>query len=141
MTTHTMTMLPITVEQRALARSRRSLDPSFPRRHSCRPHQPRDPRRDGPRELRVAAVDVIAGEAGTVAQVLVAREAVATLAACPAEPGDADPRSRLVAARTVEHLTDDLMPEDEWKLGVSELSVHDVEIGRASCRERVSFLV
>ena len=45
----------------------------------------------GDGELRVAAVDVVAGEAGPVAEVLATAAAVAALAAGPAEPGDPDP--------------------------------------------------
>ena len=45
----------------------------------------------GDRQLGVAAVDVVAGEAGAVAEVLAARAAVAALAAGPAQPGHADP--------------------------------------------------
>ena len=45
-------------------------------------------------ELRVAAIEVVAREASTIAEVLSPVEA-ATLAARPAEPGYADPCSRL----------------------------------------------
>ena len=44
--------------------------------------------------LRVAAVDVVAGEAREVAEVLAARRAVPALAARPAEPRNAEPRAR-----------------------------------------------
>ena len=48
----------------------------------------------GDGQLGVAAVDVVAGEAGVVAEVLAAAAAVAALAVGPAEPGDADPLRR-----------------------------------------------
>ena len=47
----------------------------------------------GDRELRVAAVDVVAGELRVRAQVLAPRAAVATLAVGPREPGHADARA------------------------------------------------
>src|SRR5205085_4547202 len=55
--------------------------------------------RVGDRVLGVAAVEVVAGEARSVAEVLPAAQAVAALAARPAEPRDADaPAGRLVDA-------------------------------------------
>ncbi len=45
----------------------------------------------GDGELRVAAVEVVAGEAGAVAEVLAPCEAEPALAARPPEPRDADP--------------------------------------------------
>ena len=55
----------------------------------------------GDRQLGVAAVDVVAGEAGAVAEVLAAAAAVAALAAGPAEPGDADPVADREALRAL----------------------------------------
>ena len=44
----------------------------------------------GDDQLRVAAVEVVAREAGAIAEVLTAAPAVAALAVRPSEPGDAD---------------------------------------------------
>src|SRR5205823_6081720 len=79
----------------------------------------------GDRVLGVATVEVVAGEAGPVAEVLASAQAVAALAAGPAEPRDADPP----AARLVD--PDDLVPGDERELRVGKLAVHDVEVGAA----------
>ena len=75
----------------------------------------------GDGELRVAAVDVVAGEARSIAQVLAAAPAVAAHAAGPAEPGHADPAA-------VFRQADDLVTGDERQLRVTELAVDDVEV-------------
>ena len=72
----------------------------------------------------VAAVDVVAGEAGLVAEVLATRRAVTARAARPAEPGDAE-------ASAVLRDPDDLVARDERQLRARELAVDDVEIGPA----------
>ena len=92
-------------------------------------------------ELRVAAVELVAGEARAVAEVL-APAAVAALAAGPAEPGHANPlagREALAGPATT-------VPTTSWpeRAGASgrELAVDDVEIraadaagvdGRSTC--------
>jgi len=81
--------------------------------------------RVGDRVLGVAAVEVVAGEARSVAEVLPAAQAVAALAARPAEPRDADaPAGRLVDA-------DDLVAGHERQLRVGQLAVDDVQVGAA----------
>src|SRR5207248_10114510 len=76
----------------------------------------------GNRPLRVAAVEVVAGEAGAVAEVLAAARAVAALAARPAEPRHAEPAAVL-------GLADDLVAEDERQLRPRQLAVGDVAVG------------
>jgi hypothetical protein len=78
--------------------------------------------RDAP--LRVAAVDVVAGEARVVAEVLAAAAAVAAGAVRPREPRDAEPPAVVRDA-------DDLVPEGQRQLRPVELAVDDVEIGPA----------
>ena len=74
--------------------------------------------------LGVAAVDVVAGEAGAVAEVLPAARAEAALAARPAEPGHAEPAAVL-------GLADDLVAGHERQLRTRELAVDDVQVGAA----------
>jgi hypothetical protein len=78
----------------------------------------------GDSPLRVAAVEVVAGEPRAVAKVLAAGRAVATLAVGPAEPRNAEPPSVL-------RLADDLVARNERKLRPVELAVDDVQIGPA----------
>ena len=66
--------------------------------------------------LRVAAVEVVAREAGRLAEVLAAREAVAADAVRPAEPRHAETAPVLCPA-------DDLVAEDERELRVRQLAV------------------
>ena len=82
-------------------------------------------------ELRVAAVDGVAGEERAVAQVLMAREAVPAFAVSPAEPRHANTGARLVSRASLENLADDLMPEHERKLRLGEVAVDDVQVGAA----------
>src|SRR5262249_53406350 len=90
--------------------------------------------RVGHRPLGVAAVDLVAGEARPVAEVLAAGAAVAADAAGPPEPGDPPP---LADAEGFDALAQgvnrahDLVAQDERQLGPVELAVHDVEIGPA----------
>ena len=83
----------------------------------------------GDHPLRVAAVEVVAREAGRLAEVLAAREAIAAGAVRPAEPRDAEPAPVLGPA-------DDLVPGDEWQLRVWELAVDHVEVGAADTAGR-----
>src|SRR5205085_5878434 len=75
--------------------------------------------------LRVAAVEVVAGEARRVAEVLAPARAVAAGAVRPAEPRDAD----AAAARLVD--ADDLVADDERQLRMRKLAVDDVQVGAA----------
>ena len=82
----------------------------------------------GDRQLGVAAVEVVAGEAGAVAEVLTAAQAVAARPVRPAEPGHAEPAAVLGDA-------DDLVAEDERQLGVGQLPV-ERRGGRSGTRRR-----
>ena len=75
-------------------------------------------------QLRVAAVDVASGEARVDAQVLPVGCAVAAGPVGPAQPGDAD-------ALPVLGARDDLVAEDDRKLGRLDLAVAQVQIGAA----------
>jgi hypothetical protein len=75
--------------------------------------------------LGVPAVEVVAGEAGAVAEVLALRGAVATAPVRPSEPGHADALAGSLDA------AGDLVAEDERKLRSLEFAVRDVEVGPA----------
>ena len=84
--------------------------------------------------LREAAVELIAREAGALAEVLAAAQAVAALAARPAEPGHADALAGREGVNSVpgaDHGSDDLVPGHEGQLRLSELAVDDVQVGTA----------
>ena len=88
----------------------------------------------GDRQLRVAAVELVAGEAGPLAEVLAAGAAVAALAAGPAEPRDPDPLPGLEALRPLPRPldgADDLVAGDERQLRLGQVAVDDVEVGAA----------
>jgi hypothetical protein len=83
-------------------------------------------------EVGVSAVDVIAGEAAVVAQVLVAAQAVRAGAIGGKEPGDADTVSFFigedVGAGGVDQ-ADDLMAGDDREFGQWEIAFGDVQVG------------
>ena len=89
----------------------------------------------GDRVLGVAAVDLVAGEAGVRAQVLLARPAVAASAAGPAEPGHADPLARAREPRRprprADDVADDLVAGNDRQLRLRQLAVDDVQVGAA----------
>jgi hypothetical protein len=88
----------------------------------------------GARQLGVAAVAVVPGEAGAVAEVLPPGQAIAAGAVRPAEPGNADPIALLEALRilsTTHDGADDLVPQDQRQLRLGQLAVHDVQVGAA----------
>ena len=80
----------------------------------------------GDAELGIASVEVVPREPCPVAEVLPAREAVRTLAAGPAEPGDPYAVPGSEAARARDDLADDLVPEHEWERRARELAVEHV---------------
>ena len=82
----------------------------------------------------IAAVDLVAGEPGLVAEVLLASLTKHTRAAGATEPGHADPLADLETAHPVAerlHHADDLVPEHQGQLRLSQFAVEDVEIGAA----------
>ena len=81
----------------------------------------------GDRVLRVAAVEVVAGEARAVAEVLAARAAVAARRRRSSRATAR--RARSAAARRP--LADDLVAGHERQLRVRQLAVDDVQIGAA----------
>src|SRR5439155_4588234 len=74
--------------------------------------------------FRISAVEVVTGEACSVAEVLAAARAVPARAVRPPEPRDAE------SPAVVGH-PDDLMAGDERQLGMRQLAVDDVQIGAA----------
>jgi hypothetical protein len=86
------------------------------------------------RVVGVAAVDLVAGEAGFVAQVLAAAGAVAAVAAGPPQPGHADALAWREAADALAQgrdAADDLVAGDHRQPRVGELAVDQVQIGAA----------
>src|SRR5581483_419049 len=84
--------------------------------------------------LGVAAVDVISGEAGAVAQVLAIGKAEAAVSAGPAQPGNAyaiADREAAHAMADLGHLPGDLMAQYQRQLRIGQLAVEDVEVGAA----------
>jgi hypothetical protein len=81
--------------------------------------------RIGDRFLRVAAVDLVAGEARLVAQVFPARAAMEAGAAAPAEPGYADARAgrERHAGAGLEHFADDLVARHDGACGIAASSL------------------
>jgi hypothetical protein len=79
----------------------------------------------GNRILGVAAVEVVARELRAVAEILLARPAIATLSVGPAEPGNPD------SPVLTDDRADDLMTENKRQLRMGQLPVGDVEIGAA----------
>jgi hypothetical protein len=84
--------------------------------------------------LGVAAVELVAGESGPVAEVLPSREAVSTSTIGVTEPGHPDP----VAGRKVLYVlpgllddADDLMARDQGVLRVGQLPIYHVQIRAA----------
>ena len=82
-------------------------------------------------QLGEAAVDVIPGEAGVVAQVLSTGDAVSADPARRTEPRHADACAPSEPSAAVDNLADDLVSEDERQLRVLELAVEDMEVGTA----------
>src|SRR5215210_5504722 len=79
--------------------------------------------------LGVAAVDMIARKVGIIAEVLTTAQAVAAFTAGPAEPGYPDAVSNIEPPGISLHYgADDLVPEDQGKLGVGQLSANDVQV-------------
>src|SRR5207247_10392400 len=72
--------------------------------------------------LGVAAVEVVAGEPGLVAEILAPARAVAAAAVRPSQPGDA----QTAAARLLD--ADDLVARNERELRARPLSVDDVQV-------------
>ncbi len=88
----------------------------------------------GDRQFGIPAVDLVAGKAGAVAQILAAAAAVIADAAGPAEPGDADPvadREAVGIGAPLHHHADDLMTRHQRQFRLRQLTVEDVQIGAA----------
>ena len=90
--------------------------------------------RVGDRVLGVAAVELVAGEACAVAQVLAPGPAKTAYPAAPPQPWHSHPlvrRESLDARAGRYHGADDLVAQHERQLRVRELAVGDMEIGAA----------
>jgi hypothetical protein len=82
-----------------------------------------------------AAVACIAGENRAVAEVLLARRAIATIAARTAEPRDADAPARRQRGHTIAYRLDDahdLVPRDQRQTGLGQVTINDMQIGSAN---------
>ncbi len=90
--------------------------------------------RVGQREVRVAPVDLVAGERGLVAEILAAAGAVATAPAGGPQPGNADALPRLQAVHAgpaALHPAHDLVAGNDGQPHRLELAVDDVQVGPA----------
>ena len=83
----------------------------------------------GDGQLGVAAVELVAGEAGAVAEVLAAGAAEAAGAVGPAQPRHADALALRVALAVAGDAGDDLVAEHERQLRLGQLAVGDVQVG------------
>jgi hypothetical protein len=84
--------------------------------------------------LRIAAVDLVPGESGVLAQVLAPGEAVAALTVGPPKPRHPDPvphREAACVPADLLHGTDYLVAWDQGQSGMGQLPVNDVQIGPA----------
>jgi hypothetical protein len=84
--------------------------------------------------LRVAAIDIVAGKPGSVAEILSAGRAIDANPARPSKPGNTHPVAGTewrVVPRLLDD-TDDLVSEYQRQLRTSELAVNDVEVRSAN---------
>ena len=85
-------------------------------------------------QFGIAAVDLIAGKAGAVAQILAPTPAIVANPAGPAEPRHADPvadRKAVGRFALLDDRADDLVPGNERQFRIGELAVDDMQIGPA----------
>src|SRR6266851_6309671 len=88
----------------------------------------------GDGELGIAAIDLIAGEPGAVAQILMSLAAILADAAGPTEPGHPDPvadRETVDRFPLPDDASDDLVPGHQRQFRVGKLAVDDMQIGPA----------
>src|SRR4051794_9541291 len=88
----------------------------------------------GDSQLGIAAVDLVAGEVGVIAQVFLAAAAIRANAAGPAKPRHPDPVANRESVRPLpspDNDADDLVPWNKRKFRMRQLAVHDVQIGAA----------
>ena len=77
---------------------------------------------------------MIARKAGIIAEVLATARTVAAFTAGPAEPGYPDAVSNGEPPGIgLHYVADDLVPGDQGKFGVGQLSVNDVQVRPAYC--------
>ena len=88
----------------------------------------------GDGQFGIAAIDLIAGEAGAIAQILVPAAAIAAFAAGPAEPRHADPVAGcegVGAGAGRDHGADNFVARHQGQLGVGQFAVEHMKIGAA----------
>ena len=91
------------------------------------------------RVIGIAAIDVVAGEPGRIAQVLSLHAAIAAAPAGMSEPGHADPvsgRERRHLRPDRNDLADDLVTGHDRQTGLGEVTVDDVQVGSAHAAGR-----
>src|SRR2546428_2395182 len=84
-------------------------------------------------ELRVTAVDRVAGELRVVAKILARRSTINAITIRPAEPRDSDTIANFKTAspaRTFD-ASDDLVTENQRQLRIGQFAVDNVKIGAA----------
>jgi hypothetical protein len=85
----------------------------------------------GHRSLGIAAIDLIAGEAGLLAQILPAAPAILAFPAGPAKPGNAHAVARLELRHVWadrNNPADDFMARDHVRLRVGQLAIQQMQI-------------
>jgi hypothetical protein len=89
--------------------------------------------------LGVATIDLVAGKAGSLTQVLAIPATRATLTAGPTQPGDPDTLSNLEIAHLRSNCLDrthDLVARYDWKRRLGKFVVDQVEIGTTDAAGR-----
>jgi hypothetical protein len=83
--------------------------------------------------LGVPAVEMISGEAGSIAEILFAAQTELALPACVAEPWDAEPRAERHAdtVASSDDFADDLVARNERCAEKRQVAVDDMQIGAA----------
>src|SRR5690606_7632648 len=91
------------------------------------------------RELGIAAVRVVPGEPGLIAEIFIARKAAVTCATGPCEPGYADPVTDAEPADfrpERDDPADNLMARNQRKLRFRKLAIQNVQVGTAHAAGR-----
>src|SRR5919109_2016570 len=85
--------------------------------------------------LGIAAIDGVSSKAGPVAEILSSTQAIGTLVATPAEPGDADAIAEPEALHGFPSLLDcshDFVTGYERKLWLGQLAINHVKVSAAN---------
>src|SRR5947207_9164901 len=118
-----------TIAKHSRAQKRRNIDVVILLRQS------KTKSRIGDRELRVAAVDRVAGKFCAIAKIFAVRSTINAVAVGPAEPWNADTVAHGKSFDTSTDLFDasgNLVAQDQWQLWVRQFAIDNVKIGPAN---------